>query len=47
MGLTREKIDELFAQSELVRMAERHFDEETCEMMIEELKTDLENELTE
>jgi len=33
-----EKINEIIDKSEIVRMAQRHFDEESVEMMIKELK---------
>lgn len=35
------KIDAILANSELVRMAEKHFDEESVEEMLFDLKKDL------
>ena len=42
--LTEERLEELFENSELVFQARKYFDAETCEQMIEELKTNIKKE---
>ena len=43
MGELEKKIDKIIDSSELIRLAERHFDSESATEMIEELKTNLKN----
>lgn len=45
MALTKQKIDKLFEESELVYQVGKFFDGESADMMVEELKTKLKNEL--
>lgn len=45
MALTEKRIDEIFDSSELVYQVGKHFDGESAEMMVDELKTKLKNEL--